>query len=67
MNRLLQLLRHLFGDDPPPRPVGHAPHPHRGHHRHHHDEEGDERRRQGDDQVADAADDGPAPGSHHGH
>ena len=63
MNRLWRLLRHLFGEDPPPRPTGHVPDRlHRGHHRHH--ENGDE----ADDLLADAADDGPTPTQpHHGH
>ena len=62
MNRLWRLLRHLFGEDPPPRPSGHVPDRlHRGHHGHHgHDDEAD-------DPVGDAADDGPAPTPHHGH
>ena len=62
MNRLWRLLLHLFGDEPPPRPSGHVPDRlHRDHHRH--QEHGDE----ADDQVAGAADDGPAPAPHHGH
>jgi hypothetical protein len=70
VNGLIRLLRHLFGEDPPPRPSGHAPHPrHRARHRHHHevDQEAGERRREVDEQVTDAADDGPAPTPHHGH
>lgn len=73
MNRLWRILHHLFGDDPPPRPTGHVPHGlHRGHHRQHgrghgHHEHGDEAGREADEQVSDAADDGPAPTSHHGH
>lgn len=70
MNRLLRLLHHLFGDDPPPRPTGHVPDRlHRGHHRQHghggHGHRGHDG--EADDPVADAADDGPAPTSHHGH
>ena len=62
MNRLWRLLRHLFGEDPPPRPTGHVPDRLHRHHHRHHEHEGEE-----DDQVADAADDGPAPTHHHGH
>ena len=66
MKRLWRLLHHLFGDEPPPRPTGHAPRHTRGHRGHHHDEEDEEARRQADDQVADAGD-GPSPTPHHGH
>lgn len=60
MRRLWRLLQHLFGEEPPPRP---HPHSHRRHtgHRHRHEERDEEGRRQADEQVADAADDGPAP------
>jgi hypothetical protein len=62
VNRLGRLLRHLFGEDPPPRPTGHVPDRlHRGDHRHH------EHEGEGEDPVADAADDGPPPTPHHGH
>ena len=61
MNRLWRLLQHLFGDEPPPRPAGHGHH----HRRHGHGERDEEERRQAEEQVADAADDAPAP--HHDH
>lgn len=67
MNRLWRLLHHLFGDEPPPRPVGPGHHHHQRRHRHRHDERDEEARRQADEQVADAADDGPAPPAHHAH
>ncbi len=63
MNRLWRLLTHLFGDEPPPRPLGHGHH----HRWHGHDEAAEESRRQADEQVADAADDSPAPMPHHDH
>jgi len=59
VNRLWRLLRHLFGEDPPPRPSGHVPNRLHRHHHRQHEGEGE------DDQVADAADDGPAPTTHH--
>lgn len=62
MNRLWRLLHHLFGDEPPPRPVGHG---HHGEHRGH-GEDDEEARRQAEEQVADAVDDSPPP-AHHDH
>jgi len=65
----MRLLRHLFGDEPPPRPHPHS-HPrwHLGHrHRHEdHDDRVEELRRQGEEQVGDAADDASPP-QPHGH
>jgi hypothetical protein len=63
VNRLLRLLHHLFGDEPPPRPHGHGEH----HRRHGHHQGDDEGRREAEDQVFEAADDGPAPSPPHGH
>lgn len=63
MNRLWRLLHDLFGDEPPPRPAGHG----HGHRRHAGEERDDEARRQAEEQIADAADDGPAPAPHHDH